>query len=399
MECKRARPPHLCGAPELFARSYPVQLRWPHGTTDFVLEQRPGKCDLFGGKPAVCCGHTVRLSKFVEPVVDEVVASFLAGCHRRACRAVDLGANIGLHTTAMLNMGATVTAVEPQPDLVEHIRLTAELNCAAQRLTVLNAFACAERNMTVHASVLPESQGICAAVAKKPPTTLYRPGVSTGHAESTPTLRLDQVLTTGAERAGGAVHIDLIKLDGDGPEVAWLAEIDRLMRERVITVGAMVSEGLWAPRQAAPVMERLQNLHSFDIYRLEAFDKRRLINRHGWDAFSPPGTFGRLDRIRTEWRDAHEEEILRLRTIGHVFKIKPNRTTGQWRRLLTPINNAFGTRKQYRYARVDLLFVHPSVEAIEPVEAPKAAWSVEAVAANYTNPCGKDAPAPCTAVA
>ena len=119
MECKRARPSHLCGAPELFARSYPVHLPWPHGTTDFVLEERPGKCDLFGGKPAVCCDHTVRLSKFVEPVVDDVVASFLAGCHRHACRAVDLGANIGLHTMAMLNMGATVIAVEPQPDLVD----------------------------------------------------------------------------------------------------------------------------------------------------------------------------------------------------------------------------------------------------------------------------------------
>ena len=47
MECKRARPSHLCGAPELFARSYPVHLPLPHGTTDFVLEERPGKCDLF----------------------------------------------------------------------------------------------------------------------------------------------------------------------------------------------------------------------------------------------------------------------------------------------------------------------------------------------------------------
>ena len=43
MQCKRARLSHLCGAPELFARSYPVHVPWPHGTTDFVLERRPAR--------------------------------------------------------------------------------------------------------------------------------------------------------------------------------------------------------------------------------------------------------------------------------------------------------------------------------------------------------------------
>ena len=47
----------------------------------------------------------------------------------------------------MLQMGATVIAVEPQPDLAKALLETVELNCWADRATVVNARACAGGNI------------------------------------------------------------------------------------------------------------------------------------------------------------------------------------------------------------------------------------------------------------
>ncbi len=78
----------------------------------------------------------------------EAIASLLPrSCARRPsgheCHALDLGANNGWFTSMLLQLGARVTAVEPQPDLARAARETAELNCWADRLTMVNAKACA----------------------------------------------------------------------------------------------------------------------------------------------------------------------------------------------------------------------------------------------------------------
>ena len=115
------------------------------------------------------------------------------------------------------------------------------------------------------------------------------------------------------------VHLDLIKADGDGPEADWLAEIERLLTLRAVTVGALVIEGQFfnskKRMKAAHALSRLQARHGFTAFRLDTFDNRRLLGRSGWDVLSPRGTFARLDRLRVLERDAHEEEWLRLRLL------------------------------------------------------------------------------------
>jgi hypothetical protein len=63
--------------------------------------------------------------------VREVIASFLDGCSRRHCNAVDLGGNNGWMAVLMAGLGAQVISVEPAADFVAAIRGTfarAELN-------------------------------------------------------------------------------------------------------------------------------------------------------------------------------------------------------------------------------------------------------------------------------
>ena len=83
-----------------------------------------------------------------------------------------------------------------------------------------------------------------------------------------------------------------------------------------------------------------------------------IAGRTGWDVLSPRGTFAPLGRLRSLPRDAHEEEYLRLRAMGHVFRIKPNRSVGAWFNvLLKPINNSYADARgvahgDFRWARV-----------------------------------------------
>ena len=92
-------------------------------------------------------------------------------------------------------------------------------------------------------------------------------------------------------------------------------------------------------------------------------DARRFINRNGWDAYSPPGTYARLDRhaaqhahidrmitpysVKPNFRGVGalpvpltpvgdgvtrmelEEELLSVRAMRHVYRVKRNLTKQQ----------------------------------------------------------------------
>ena len=143
-------PARRCGGADLFARSYTLAPWWPLDAFHLVMETVPDTCNLYNAASrSFCCrvGHDPLSDP--ERIVREALVSFLAGCERRrrqpgrACRAMDLGANNGWFSMYMLQMGAAVLAVEPQPDLAKALRETAQLNCWADRLTVVNARACA----------------------------------------------------------------------------------------------------------------------------------------------------------------------------------------------------------------------------------------------------------------
>ena len=49
-------------------------------------------------------------------------------------------------------------------------------------------------------------------------------------------MQMREILTAGVDArllGGRPLHLDLVKLDGDGPEAAWLEEIEKLIRASV----------------------------------------------------------------------------------------------------------------------------------------------------------------------
>lgn len=144
----------LCDAPgsNSHNRSYTVAANYPFAPFELVMETMPGTCDLYSYRARnFCCGMqtAATASAHTESHVRDALASLLGGqgCHTRPasrlCRAVDLGANNGWNTLMMLQLGASVVAVEPQPDLARALRESIELNCWSGRGKVINAMACA----------------------------------------------------------------------------------------------------------------------------------------------------------------------------------------------------------------------------------------------------------------
>lgn len=405
--CRRSLPSDtpLCGGPELFALSYPVggndghqrSVLWPiTDTIDVVMESQPGSCDLYNYK-AACCELT--RTPFQDEVT-AVLASFLSGCHRRTCRAVDLGANAGLVTSTMLWLGATVVSVEPQQDLAKAINATAQLNCWSHRSIVLNAKAC-EWPPTYHLGAA------CMKPRKASAGWRYAGGVPKA-IQARMALRpvgglpLDAVFFAGLDRASTSLplHVDLIKADGDRPEAMWLSSIERMLTHGLLSVGAIVIEGNNLP---AATLVKLQRRHRLEAFRLDAGpgvpwgDSRRWLSPNtGWDRYSPPGTIARLERVRGRLdRDLLEEEIFSLRAMRHVFRIKPNLTIAQWQTVnakLLNFDRLPGASKANRLTRNDLLFVNTSHFPLfhKPEPLPVTASSVEALAAGLRGGLGVD---------
>ena len=132
------------------------------------------------------------------------------------------------------------------------------------------------------------------------------------------------------------------------------------------------------------VPHHFQARHQFDLYRLDVFDKRRWLLPTGWDAFSPPGTIARLDRVRGPLaRDAVEQELLAVRGMRRIFRVKRNLTAAEWRLVKKPVYNVNPqTKRPFTWARVDLLLVHRSLPLLAAGGAlPLPSYSVEAAAA------------------
>ena len=354
----------LCGPLSLFERSYPVRGTWPVlDTIDVVMESVPGTCDIYTD-PRTCC--TIGITDAPEHAV---IASFLDGCHRRKCRAMDLGANAGWMTTQMLWHGAAVVAVEPQPDLASAINDTVRLNCWEHRALVLNARACelsagkARSQQCLRARPLSGNGWRLGGVPKPAfeamrrssirgvalqdlifASTQMEPHVMPLSATSRSATRSAHATSVGhwqqlGQQLLAPVHIDLIKMDGDGPEGSWLRGLDRLISHGQCTVGAVVVEG---NRLRESTLARFQSVHRFVIYRIDnGFDKRRFITPEGWDAFSPLGTIAPLGRLRGPLaRDRLETEILSARAIRHLFRIHDNLSEPQWSVHGTPTTRA-----------------------------------------------------------
>ena len=347
----------------LWARSYPLPRHWPFGAIRLVMETAPGSCDLYQQEqPSYCCKLTRRTgeAEAIEGFVREVIASLLGECRRRACRAIDVGANIGWMTAYMLDLGASVVSVEPQPDLAAALRETAALNCWSDRSVVLNHFACACGRTQANCFAPGKWNARCLREQRIPARraeTLYRAasGIPVRAVAAWPPISgigIDDVVFHGADSRSAPWHVDLLKLDGDGPEIRWLQAVSRLLRaHRALTIDAITvefstamfgaNENLKAGRTSefAEAFKDLQSVHGYDFFRLDTNDFRRLMTGTGWDAFSDRGAIGRIDRVRGPLpRDALEDEILGLRAMRHLWRIKRNLTHSQWHQVLAPLH-------------------------------------------------------------
>lgn len=409
----------------------------------------------------------------------EVIASSLHGCHRRQCRAVDLGANNGWFTMLMQQQGADVIAVEPQADLARAIEESRTLNCIPpERLQVVSARACARatmgssklrgnlergygecmkpvavRNCTGHTGwrsgggrprLHAELGAQCAAKLGLPSKSIGVPmaevllerwPAARNHdaAEARPPLSKPSPSLfssmmgaassmVGSGGGGGAppsrppVHIDLIKMDADGPEGGWLEELDALLCARQLTVGAIVVEASFI-RPA--LFQRLQHVHNMSFYRFDQCDGRRLITSDGWDALSPVGTMlplNRLEKTTERWASARfisrysptnvqkmghmlttpeeramtlgmlgnassradlEDEVFAARALRHVFRAKPNLSLAQWVALMQPL----GHERYESHPPTWLITREPYSSAVPTVKEPWQRRAPEFVAA------------------
>jgi FkbM family methyltransferase len=111
----------------------------------------------------------------------------------------------------MLSLGASVTAVEPQPDLARAARETVELNCWSGRAQVITGLVDAQPNTWGEFDLA--ATGMKGGRAAGRGEGLAAAGLSPKVA----LLPLDAVLTRTGTRS-----FELLKLDADGPEGSWL---------------------------------------------------------------------------------------------------------------------------------------------------------------------------------
>ena len=322
--------------------------------------ETPGSCDLYARKAShFCCAIGHGRGGVAEPElhVTEAIASVLINCNRRSasrpCRALDLGANNGWMSAHMMQLGAHVTAVEPSPDLSRALNETADVNCWADRLTLHTARACLRADARCFH---PKPCATCSCGGWRWGNTQGHAQVTVRHGEAC-AMRFGLPAAVGGvvyedllwEASAGTGELDLIKMDADGPEGAWMRSLDALLSRPAdgrprLRVRSLIVEG---SRLEPAVMVRLQSVHGYTVLRLDEHDDRRLVTRTGWDAYSPDGTIAPLnryasehvagDRARCKYSPPHvrpmadnvsrfdlEDEWFGVRAMRHVYRVKPN---------------------------------------------------------------------------
>jgi hypothetical protein len=306
------------------------------------MEEEPGTCDLYS-QTWLCCHLAGEHSSEPEKAVREAINSFLAGCDRavahRPCRALDIGANNGWFSAQMLAHGATVLSVEPQADFAGALNATAQLNCWAERSAVIHAFAFGTSSAEKKKKFRSRSGGSgwrLMGTTEKIKLRLFN--APRPQAVDFDDLVSHELWTRHAPPRDAPpakpLRLELIKLDGDGPEDGWLKAVLMGLSSGSLSVGAIIVEA----SKVQPSTMRSFHLLNFTVYRLDANDNRRFITSRGWDGYSPPGSIAPLDRLRKMKRNALEEEMFSVRLMRHVFRVRSGLSLSEWADVLKSVN-------------------------------------------------------------
>lgn len=296
-----------CDTGDIYERSYLMPKRFPFPPIRLVMENTPKTCDFYEDRE-FCKSFSEDRNFEPEQHVKSVLASFLDGCHSRACAAIDLGSNNGWMSAYMYSLGANpVYSVEPAADLAQALRDTIALNCWKARGEVINGFAIAgsKINNGQLPSWLPKSM---------PADMGFRAGGRPHNLSLplAPLIPLDDILLKRPKW-------DLIKMDADGPEGKWLTRVEQLLSDGKLDVRTLVVEG----HECGPtLMHTLQNQHGYDIYLLDMHIDKRFLNAEGIDVYS-------------NFKDTQLPEFLTemygIRFMRHVYHFRRDMTKAQWK--------------------------------------------------------------------
>ena len=305
--------PSKCNAST--ALTYPAPHYFPCPPFVVSLETQSGACDL--GSPPVdprtkrpytlserqqhCARFSHGAGQFPEPFVAQVITSFLGGClsSEQRCHAVDLGGNLGIHTSYMAALGAEVDVVEPQADLAASIRRTALANCWQGRVRVHHG-------------------GITANEKQDGEIINFNGGWRLDDVRKE-RQRVQSMKLYAVQKLLRGRSIDLLKIDIDNSDIEeqLIVALERLVAKGGGTrVKALVIEV--ATRRArtgkahklARALSRLQRVHGYSAYRLAH-------HLHSMDSLEP-------------WYSP----CIAIRTIKYMLHIRPNLTPQEWTQLL-----------------------------------------------------------------
>ena len=208
---------------------YALAARFPLPEIGAVVDLTDGTC-LLGN-----CDKMARGASTWGPDthIRDLINSIMLPCALRwtadDCLALDFGSNFGLHTFAMLQLGARVLSVEPQTDL-----------CVASRASVA-ANGWAARSVILCGGV--------AATGEEPPGVLgigdglhrYEGPRSVPNYEQPRSVPLHTVGSLVAGLPAGA-FLRLVKIDTDSIDCAVLAHVLTFMESGAINVNALILE-------------------------------------------------------------------------------------------------------------------------------------------------------------
>ena len=293
---------HAADAP---CSANPVRMlgRFPLPPSSYQLRARDGSCIMGTLCDDMDAYFAARKPYDVDPHVVDIITSALYACpfEDGGCRAVDIGANMGTMTMAMLQMKSTVFAVEPQADL-----------CASTRATVACSGLAARA--TVHCAAIASSADKASGKAEIVLDTsqLFRFGQPVARRQTTvPLLRLEEVVPPGAYR--------VIKVDTDAIDCDILAQLARMIQAGSHDVSSMVFESNSCSLQAGDVLHELQGM-GYTVYRTLLWE--RTFDGTGGQA-SPLG----IDRV-----PAYAVERFDLRYNRYLWELKPM-SRAEWRTL------------------------------------------------------------------
>ena len=192
----------------------------------------------------------------------DLISSLLLDCltGHGECICLDIGANIGFMSLMMLQLNASVVAIEPQPDFARALSESARYNGWSHRLRVLNGGA-------THAGT----------AGTLPLRGNYRYGAQQIRTYGrVPTYPIDKLLVPGTA-------FKLIKIDTDAIDCELLHVITRAITSKRVSVHSITLET--SGQECTPTLLgrsffELSQL-GFQVYRIMMPHRR--FNERGWD--------------------------------------------------------------------------------------------------------------------